>query len=158
MTTPTQTALDPNWVVAIISLVALTASLFALWMTRRNRRSEIEQALVQQRNAINMAFAEYEVKSPFAHLLEVKEQDINAFTPKVCLLFLQLNLINDAYQHRRLLPRSLLTSYETWATKILRPWISSDKQLIESLKLIYATDDLMPKDFVRWLKERIPVT
>jgi hypothetical protein len=158
MATPTQIGLDPNWVVAAISLVALVVSGYALWVTKRNRRSEIEQALVQQRNGINIAFAEYHVRGPFAHLLEIKSEEMEAYTPKACLLFLQLNMLNDVYQHRKFLSKSSLASYESWAKRILSPWIHSDKHLLDVLKLIYATEDLMPKDVVAWLKNLIPAT
>ena len=153
-----QIAVDPNWVAAIAASIALVVSLVALWNTRRNRQSELEQAFVQQRNDINRAFADYNVKGPFAHLLGIEEEHLDKYIPKACLLFLQINLLNDAYQHRKLLPRRSLAAYEAWAAKILFPWIHSDKHLVETLKLIYATDDLMSKDFVEWMKERVPAT
>ena len=158
MGTTNQIAADPNWVAAIVACIALVVSLLALWMTRRNRQSEIEQAFVQQRNDINRAFADYNVKGPFAHLLGIEEEQLDKYIPKACLLFLQINLLNDVYQHRKLLPPGSLAAYDAWAGKILCPWIHSDKHLIETLKLIYATDDLMPRDFMVWMKERVPAT
>lgn len=95
MTTPAQAAVEPNWIAVIVASVALVVSVIAAWLTRRNKRSEIEQAFVHQRNEINLAFAEYQVKGPFAHLLGVKDEELETFIPKVCLLFLQLNLLND---------------------------------------------------------------
>ena len=146
------------WFAPAASVAAFLVSLVALFLTYRNKRADLEQALVRQRNDINLAFATHRVKGPFAYLVGVKDEELAAFIPKVCLLFLQLNLLNDAYQHRRLLARSALPSYETWAKRILSPWIHSDRHLLDSLKLVYATEDLMPKDFVAWLKVRIPAT
>ncbi|MBL0920286.1 MAG: hypothetical protein IBJ14_16415 [Hydrogenophaga sp.] len=154
---PASSTYDPNWIAAVAAALALLISLFALWQARRNRRSELEQAFVHQRNEINLAFAEHMVKGPFAHLLGIPDDQLKEFIPKVCLFFLQLNLLNDVYQHRKLLPPSALASYETWSRQILAPWIKADKHLLDSLKHIYATEDLMPKDFVHWLKDRIPL-
>lgn len=158
MSAPSLLTVDPNWIAASVSLLALAVSAVALWLTRRNRRSEIEQALVQQRNAINLAFADHRVKGPFAHLLKIPDAELDVYVPKACLLFLQLNLLNDFYQHRELLPKASLASYESWAERILRPWIHSDVRLVDTLKLIYATEDLLPRDVVSWLKRLMPAT
>ena len=155
---PQSSIIDPNWLAAFAAIFALAVSLLALWQTRRNRRSELEQAFVQQRNQINVAFAEHMVKGPFAHLLNVPDAELPVFIPKVCLLFLQLNLLNDVYQHRELLPLTSIASYDAWTRRILGPWIKSDKHLLDSLRYIYATEDLMPRDFVHWLKDRVALT
>ena len=149
--------IDPNWVSAIAAIAAFGLSIAALLITVRTRRSEIDHSLVQQRNEINVAFAEYEVRSPFAHLLSIPAQDIKDFTPKICLLFLQINLLHDVYQHRRWREKEALKAYETWARSILLPWIQSDPHLTAAIRKIYATDDLMPKAFVKWMQERMPV-
>ncbi|MCI0560081.1 MAG: hypothetical protein MN733_16450 [Nitrososphaera sp.] len=150
--------LNPTWVIWVISLLSLAVSAFAYCYARRSRRSDVEHRLIQQRNAINDSFMKYEVKGPFAHLLKIPDEELKVYIPKAGLLFLQINLLEDVYQHQDILGEQRINAYTTWATKIVAPWIKCDKHLTEILKLIYATDDLMDKEFIVWLKSLIPIT
>ena len=157
MTPVADPAFNPAWLIALVALVSFATSIVTLLTVRRNKRSEIEHALAQQRDSINLAFAQYKVRSPFAHLVDVPEAELEVFTPKLCLFFLQLNHLNNAYLHRELLPSDHMPSYEAWIRNILGPWIQSDRHLVDSLRVIYETDDIMRKDFVDWLKPRIRI-
>jgi hypothetical protein len=79
------------------------------------------------------------------------------FIPRTHLLFLQLNLLEDVYQNRTLLPYKKLTIHESWAKNILAPWINNDSNHIKVLTHIFQTNDIMNPDFVRWLKMLIPL-
>jgi len=50
-----------------------------------------------------------------------------------------------------------MKAYSKWAGTILRPWIEADEDLKKVFKLALASEDLMYKQFVTWLKEIIPI-
>lgn len=151
-----------DWFAVIVAVLALSVSAYNFRQMMTTRESILLQSFISQRNAINIAFAEFKVKGPFAHHLQIRKDDLEEFIPKICLLFLQINLMNDVFSNRKNLSsrnrRAYLEAYDSWAKNIVGPWIKGDPQLVEALKLIYATDDILPADFVDWLKKRISLS
>ncbi len=100
----------------------------------------------------------YGIRGPFATALAVPESELSAFVPKTGNLFLQINLLEDVFQHRDILDPKRVASYTVWATEVVHPWVMSDPNLQAVMRHIYRTNDLMDKDFVDWLKKLIPIT
>jgi hypothetical protein len=152
---------NPQWVAlfvtAAISISSLGIALSVPLLNKRTRRATIEQSLIKQRNDINEAFAKYKVRGPFATLLQIPDDELQDFIPRTHLLFLQMNLLEDVYQNRQLLPYKRLQIHRSWAQKILYPWIMSDAQSVKVVQHIFKTNDIMDPSFIIWAKTLIPV-
>lgn len=151
---------NPAWyaiAISSLSIISLAVSIIALRNSRRSARASVEQSFIRQRNEINEAFMRHSVRGPFAAHLGISDEQLKHYIPKAGLLFLQINLLEDVYQHRDVINKKTLNSYKTWATKIVKPWIQGDDHLRKTLMLAYATDDLMDPQFVNWLKGVIPL-
>ena len=152
---------NPQWVAilvtATISVFALGVTLANTLLNKRTRRAVIEQSLIKQRNDINEGFARYKVKGPFATILGIKDDELEQFIPRINLLFLQMNLLEDVYQNRQLLPLKRLRIHESWAHHILYPWIKSDPNLVRVMQHVFKTNDIMDPGFIVWAKVLIPI-
>jgi hypothetical protein len=146
---------NPVWLLVVLSVASAILSVYNLALIRRNKRSDLEHSFVQQRDAINLAFATHNVRSPFAERLQIPDEELREFSGRIGLFFLQINHLNDAYQHRTMLPSGHMVAYESWLKNILGPWILSHRHTAEALRVIYETNDIMPPDFVQWLKDRL---
>jgi hypothetical protein len=152
---------NPQWVAILVtgavSVFALGVSLSNTLLGKRTRRAVIEQSLIKQRNDINEAFARHKVRGPFATILGIQDDELDQFIPRANLLFLQVNLLEDVYQNRKLLQLKRLQIHESWARNILYPWIKSDVHLVKIMQLIFKTNDVMDPGFVEWAKMLIPI-
>ena len=152
---------NPQWIAIIasivVSVISAAVSGLSVIVNRRTRRTTIDQGLFKQRNDINESIMRNRVRGPFATLLKIKDDELNEFIPRTGALFLQLNLLEDVYQHRMQLKLAKLQSYESLAINILTPWIMGDPHLVQVLQLIFKTNDLMDRNFVTWVKMLIPI-
>jgi hypothetical protein len=143
-------------VTLVVSFIATAVSLYALFQSSRYRKTALEQRLYDQRNSINAAFADYGVRGPFATILKIPEAELSEYIPKICLLNMQINLLNDIFRNKESFEPGIFEAHENWARSILRPWIEGDAHLSATMELIYSSNDILEKSFVNWLKKLLP--
>ena len=148
---------NPGWYALALSLLSIAVSTWALYHARTSAAASVDHSFVQQRNDINKAIMRHSLKGPFATILNIPDNELETFVPKVGVLFLHLNLLEDVYQNKHMVNKRRMASYERWAKNIITPWVMSDKHLQAVIKLVYHSNDLMDKKCVDWLKQMISI-
>ena len=113
----------------VISFVSLIAAGVAIYLTFRNARVTVELRLTERESKINDAFAQFGVRTPFAHRLAIPHERDAIYTPKAVLLLHQITLYREVFEHRDLVSKERFDAYTKWAHSILRPWIEADDDL-----------------------------
>lgn len=148
---------NPAFYALAVSLLSLFVSILALRNNKRATKQSIEQQISEHSIEINESFLRYDVKSPFAHHLKIPDKSAGKFTAKAVLLLHHINLLRTVFNNRDILGSTTRTSYENWATTIVRPWIESDEDLRRAWLLIKQSKNTNSKEFMTWLQQLFPI-
>lgn len=146
---------NPAWWAFAISLLSIVLSTVSLRIGKRGTRSQIERDLVSREADINEAFLRHKVKGPYAHHLQITDENVEPFTAKAVLLLHQINLLREVYEHRDVLGRSIVAAYEYWGQKIVGPWVEADEDLMKALTLAHT--EIPGEGFAKWLRTLLPI-
>lgn len=155
---------DPAWWALPIAIVSLIISIFILVNhtkyykgEKEKRKSEVQRNLIRQAVEINEAFVKLNVKGPYAHFLNIPDDNIQKFTAKSVMLLNQINMLRDAFQNRTIIGVQELNVYTNWISTVFRPWIESDEDLKKAWSLFKKAEDLNHPDFSKWLSKQLPI-
>lgn len=149
---------DWSYLTYAFSIIALFVSCLAYRHSKQSRRSSIFTELTQQANIINEAIVRYNIRGPYAVLLNIKSNDdIEKFESLGAVFFHHINLLNMVYRNRKYLGKEVESAYKDWVNTIFRPWLESDQKLIEIWDLTRKSRDLLGKDFIEWLEPQLPI-
>ena len=99
----------------------------------------------------------HNVLGPYALRLQIQDDRLEEFTKKAVALLHHINLLREVFQHRRILGKKFVESYEVWADVMIRPWIEEDDELRRVLALFIRSESFVRQDFLEWLKKLFPI-
>ena len=140
-----------------ISILSLFVSLLSFLTSRRATKANVEQRLFERSIQLNEALVRHNVLGPYALRLQIQDDRLEEFTKKAVALLHHINLLREVFQHRRILGKKFVESYEVWADVMIRPWIEEDDELRRVLALFIRSESFVRQDFLEWLKKLFPI-
>lgn len=146
---------DPGWYALGTPIVLAIVAVLAFNERKRASIADAQRHALLRAVEINEAFIRHDVRGPVALSLGIPKDEVKTFTKKVVLLLHQVILLRQIYEQKDLLGNRAEASHQQWASKVLRPWIYADPDLVKVWDQLRQGEDLLGADFLKWLEPYI---
>lgn len=147
--------LNPGWWALLTPIVLGIIAFFAFKERKRASIADAQRHALLRAIEINEAFIRHQIPGPVAVSLGIPEKEVITFTKKVVLLLHHLVLFRQIYEQKDLLGREAEQCHLQWASKVLRPWIDKDHDLVKIWGQLRQGDDLLGANFLKWVEPYI---
>lgn len=149
---------EPGWYALGTPIVLAIIAVLAFKERKRASIADAQRHALLRAVEINEAFIRHKIRGPVALSFDIPDSELQTFTKKVVLLLHQLVLLRQIYEQKDLLGNLAEQSHQQWASKVLKPWIYADPDLIKVWEQLRQGGDLFEADFLKWLEPYLPGT
>lgn len=147
---------NPGWWALLTPILLAIIAVVAFKERKRASIADAQRHALLRAIEINESFIRPQIPGPIALSLGIPENEVStSFTKKVVLLLHHLVLLRQIYEQKDLLGIEAEQCHQQWASKVLRPWIDKDLDMVKIWGQLRQGDDLLGANFLKWVEPHI---